>query len=63
MLLYPGGAKFNHSATHYLFFENFISHLGREYTFSGSSNYFTSVLFKTGVYLIPRSIRKVFEDY
>tara|TARA_B110000196_G_C21014265_1_gene599494 strand:- start:259 stop:876 length:618 start_codon:yes stop_codon:yes gene_type:complete len=60
MLLYPGGAKFNHSATHYLFFENFISHLGKEYTFSGTSNYFPSVLFKTGVYLISFSFALLF---
>jgi hypothetical protein len=60
MFLYPGGAKFNPSATHYLFFENFISHLGREYTFSGASNYFPSFLFKTGVYLVSFSFALLF---
>ena len=55
MVLYPGGARFNHSATHYLFFENFISHLGKEFTFSGLTNFFPSILFKAGVYLISFS--------
>ncbi|MDG2369903.1 MAG: hypothetical protein P8M12_04625 [Flavobacteriales bacterium] len=60
MLLYPGGAKFNTSATHYLFFENFISHLGKDYTFNGAINFFPAALFKIGVYLISFSFAILF---
>ena len=60
MLLYPGGSKFNTSATHYLFFENFISHLGKYKTYSGASNLFPAALFKIGVYLISFSFAILF---
>ena len=60
MVLYPGGAHFNNSADHYLFFENFISHLGKTSTSSGNDNYTNSILFKGGVYLISISFALLF---
>ncbi len=38
MLAYPGGAKYHHPSTGYLFFQNFFSDLGATRTYSGHAN-------------------------
>jgi hypothetical protein len=45
MLLYPGGAKFDHSTRSYTFFGNFFSDLGASVTHSGLDNSAARVLF------------------
>jgi hypothetical protein len=45
MFVYPGGAKFDLDASHYLFFQNFFSDLGATNTYSGKENLFSMVLF------------------
>ncbi len=45
MLAYPGGAKYHHSSTGYLFFQNFFSDLGATRTYSGHANTTSHVLF------------------
>ena len=60
MFLYPGGSRFNDTAEHYLFFENFISHLGKQTSSNGLDNYLSSILFKVGIYLISCSFALFF---
>lgn len=60
MLQYPGGSRFDNEATHYLFFENFISHLGKQTTSSGLDNSFGAFLFKIGIYVISFSFAILF---
>ncbi len=45
MLAYPGGAKYDHGSTGYLFFQNFFSDLGATKTYTGRSNTTSHVLF------------------
>jgi hypothetical protein len=45
MLAYPGGAKYDHASTGYLFFQNFFSDLGATRTYTGRSNTTSHVLF------------------
>jgi len=45
MWLYPGGAVFDQTSDHYLFFGNFFSDLGATHTPSGRSNFFSLALF------------------
>ncbi len=45
MLLYPGGAKFDHSTRSYSFFGNFFSDLGASVTHAGLDNSASRVLF------------------
>lgn len=45
MAAYPGGAKYDHRAGGYLFFQNFFSDLGATRTYSGRSNTTSHVLF------------------
>ncbi len=45
MLLYPGGAKFDHHSDRYSFFQNFFSDLGATKTYSGRSNIPSHVVF------------------
>jgi hypothetical membrane protein len=45
MLAYPGGAKYDHASTGYLFFQNFFSDLGATKTYTGHSNTTSHVLF------------------
>lgn len=45
MLIYPGGAKFDHSTRSYSFFGNFFSDLGASVTHSGLDNAVSRVLF------------------
>jgi hypothetical protein len=45
MLVYPGGAKFDHSTRHYSFFGNFFSDLGASVTHSGLDNSVSRALF------------------
>lgn len=60
MFFYPGGSRFNDNAEHYLFFENFISHLGKKTTSSGLDNSFGASLFKLGIYIISCSFALLF---
>ena len=55
MFLYPGGTIFDHHATYYQFFENFLSNLGREKTYLGIDNSISKILFKSSIYLISTS--------
>jgi len=45
MVVYAGGALYDPSADHYLFFHNFLSDLGSTETFAGRSNLPSSILF------------------
>jgi hypothetical membrane protein len=45
MLAYPGGAKYDHASTGYLFFQNFFSDLGATKTYTGLRNTTSHVLF------------------
>src|SRR5258706_15851413 len=45
MLLYPGGAKFDHATRGYSFFGNFFSDLGASVTHAGLDNSSSRVLF------------------
>ncbi len=45
MVIYPGGTAEHFAETHYRFFENFFSDLGRTRTFRGQSNVISMTLF------------------
>ena len=45
MIIYPSGTYHNHDTTGYLFFENFLSDLGRTTSHGGASNFHSSLLF------------------
>ncbi len=45
MIIYPGGTKFNHYESRYVFLRNYFSDLGRSTTFLGESNLPTMILF------------------
>ena len=55
MLFYPGGTFFDPHANSYRFFENFLSHLGREVSYIGIDNTVSKILFKSSIYLIGGS--------
>lgn len=45
MIFFPGGTAADPNATHYLFFENFFSDLGRSIDFEGEPNLISRILF------------------
>ena len=45
MLIYPSGTYHNHDTNGYLFFENFLSDLGRITSHGGANNFHSSLLF------------------
>ncbi len=52
MIVYPGGTKFNHYETRYIFLRNYFSDLGRSTTFLGESNLPTIILFATSLTIV-----------
>ena len=56
MIFYPGGTFDNHSATRYIFLENYFSDLGRAQTFLGESNIISRVLFTVALTLVALSL-------
>ena len=56
MILYPGGTFDNHSATRYIFLENYFSDLGRAQTFLGESNIVSRVLFAVALTIVAISL-------
>ncbi len=45
MAIYPGGSRYDHTATHYVFLANFFSDLGATRTQSGATNTAAATLF------------------
>ena len=52
MTLYPGSTYLNNSAEHYIFTQNFLSDLGRYYTFKGELNIFSFILFNCSLIIV-----------
>lgn len=52
MIIYPGGTKFNHYETRYIFLRNYFSDLGRTTTFLGESNLPTMILFAISLTIV-----------
>ena len=52
MLLYAGGNMNDYNYEGYSFFRNFFSDLGRRYSFSGTSNIISCVLFNTSLSIV-----------
>jgi len=55
MLFYAGGTEGNPSATHYLFFINFFSDLGRAFVFNGEPNFLSRILFLVALLFLSLS--------
>ena len=63
MLIFPGGNMYDLDTNRYSFFQNFISHLGRENTPSGKPNPVNFYMFKFGIYLVSFSFVVFFSNY
>jgi len=60
MIVYPGGTKFNHYETRYIFLRNYFSDLGRSTTFLGESNLTTMILFATSLTIVGLALISYF---
>ncbi|MHA1356146.1 MAG: hypothetical protein ACTSXA_06295 [Candidatus Heimdallarchaeota archaeon] len=60
MMIYPGGTKFNHYESRYVFLRNYFSDLGRTTTFLGESNLPTMILFATSLTIVGMALISYF---
>jgi len=60
MVFYPGGTEEDPSKTHYLFFSNFFSDLGRTTVFDGATNFISRTLFIIALSFISLSLLALF---